>query len=45
MALEKLRQNERADDVWHPRMIDKEAVELGPAGLKVVAAAGQDVKS
>src|ERR1700674_782628 len=45
MALENSAENERADDVLASADDRQEAVELGPAGLKVVAAAGQDVKA
>src|ERR1700722_3243267 len=45
MALENAAENERADDVLASADDRQEAVELGPARLKVVAAAGQDVKA
>src|SRR5258708_3430533 len=45
MALENSAENECADDVLASADDRQEAVELGPAGLKVVAAAGQDVKA
>src|ERR1700685_3615332 len=45
MALENSTQNESADDVLASADDRQEAVELGPARLKVVAAAGQDVEA
>src|SRR6202050_1636146 len=45
MALENSAQNESADDVLASADDRQETVELGPAGLKIVAAAGQDVKA
>src|SRR5260370_15112517 len=43
MALEDSTENEGADDVLASAGDRQEAVELGPARLKVVAAAGQDM--
>src|SRR5260370_12647171 len=45
MSLEYSAEHERADDVLAAADDRKEAVELGPARLEVVAAAGQDVKT
>src|ERR1700719_877842 len=45
MALENSTESERADNVLASADDRQEAVELGPARLEVVAAAGQDVKT
>src|ERR1700722_16372292 len=45
MSLENSAENESADDVLASADDRQEAVELGPARLEVVAAAGQDVKA
>src|SRR5579862_8470292 len=45
MTLENSAEDERADDVLASADDRQEAVELGAARLKVVAAAGQDVKA
>src|ERR1700722_10049136 len=45
MSLENSAENESADDVLASADDRQEAVELGPAGLKVVTGAGQDVKA